>query len=467
MLSSVIYGQTISNSGFENWTFQTYYEDPVGFSSSNAFTFVNTGEPNVRKTTDAQSGNFAIELETVNTSEGPFAGAVFIGALEGQSVSGGVPFTERPDSLKGFVKYDVMPTDTAYVLVAFKFFGNPIGFCMVPFTGTQNNYEEFSAPIQWLAPIVSPDTLVTGIISSTLFNMPIPGSTITVDSLYFIGESTPYPNSGFEDWVGYSAEEPDDWFTSNAFSFSVGQTPVTKSDESYEGNYAIRIENTLTLWDDTLGFITNGAFGEDGPVGGMTIDSIPDVISGYYKYSPVGPDTAVARISLFYYNENTGVSELLEENFIHLLPANDYTYFEIDVDYFSLPEPDTLNIAFAAGNVDTDSSYAGLGSVLFIDALNVTYKPHIVGIDDNITNDDVKVYPNPASNRLFFEMYDLFNNDISVTIVNSQGRLVYTNKLKPAIDNQINIDVAGFKPGIYFYNMEVKDKSYNGKFIVK
>ena len=181
-------------------------------------------------------------------------------------------------------------------------YGAPLGICFIPFTGTQNGYEEFSAPIQWLIPIISPDTIVTAIISSTLFNMPIPGSILTVDNIHFIGASTPYPNGDFENWVEYSAEEPDNWFTSNVFSFSVGETPVTKTDDSYEGNYAIRIENTLTLWDDTLGFITNGTFGEDGPIGGMPIDSIPDLLSGYYKYSPVGPDTAIAGISLFYYS---------------------------------------------------------------------------------------------------------------------------------------------------------------------
>ena len=466
LFCSVSFGQTISNSGFEDWTYQTYFEDPVGYSSSNVFTFINTGEPNARKTTDAYSGDFAVELETVNTDEGPFAGAVFIGTMGDETILGGVPFDERPEALTGFAKYDVMPTDTAYVIAMFKVFGNPIGFCLFPFTGTQNNYEEFTAPIQWLVPVISPDTLVTGIISSTMFNIPIPGSTITVDSLSFTGTTLPFPNGDFEEWVEYSAEEPNFWLSTNIFSFALGETPITKTDDSYEGNFAVRIENKPTMWGDTIGAITNGTFGEEGPVGGMAIDSVPDLISGYYKYTPVGTDTALAGFSLYYHNENTGMTELLEQDFISLLPASEYTYFEIPVGYFSLPEPDTLNIAFAAGGIDSTSS-AGVGSVLFIDALDITYKPHIVGINDNITNEDVKVYPNPASGRLFFEVSDLLNNDISVTIVNSQGSTVYSSRFKPDFDNKINIDVNEYKPGVYFYNMQINNKNYNGKFIVR
>ena len=81
-------------------------------------------------------------------------------------------------------------------------------------------------------------------------------------------------------------EEPDDWFTSNVLSLAMGEASVTKSTDSYEGTYAIRIENKMNFYEDTLGFITNGTMGEDNPIGGMPIDSTPDKVTGYYKYMP-------------------------------------------------------------------------------------------------------------------------------------------------------------------------------------
>jgi len=464
---SAAFAQSIPNSGFENWSYKTFYEDPDLFYSTNVFSYALMGEPNVTKTTESQSGNYAVRLETVATSDGSVAGAIFIGELGEDGIYGGIPYTERPDSLKGYARYDITDGDTAYVLALFKKFGAPLGICFIRFTGTQTEYESFSAPVQWLIPIISPDTLATAVLSSTMFGQPVPGSMIIVDNIQFTGASAPYPNGDFEQWNEYSAEEPDDWFSSNVFSIAAGGTAVTKTEDSYEGNYAVRIENTLTLWDDTLGFITNGHFGEDGPFGGMPVDSIPDKLSGYYKYVPVGNDTAMAGISLFYYNENSGITELLAENIISLLPTDNYTYFEIPVDYFSLPEPDTANFAFAAGNVDNDSAYVGLGSVLYIDALEITYKPHIVGIDNNITETNHKVYPNPASEKLFFEVYDLLDEEISLTIVNSQGKVVCRNEFKPSEKQQIGVDVSGLPGGIYYYNFSIKDKNYNGKLIIK
>ncbi|MCD4665492.1 MAG: PCMD domain-containing protein, partial [Bacteroidales bacterium] len=329
--TQLVFTQDIQNSGFEDWTNQVLFEEPDQFTSSNILSYPSIGEPNVTKTTDAYSGNYAVRLETVAVDEESLTGAIFIGEPGDEAVIGGVPFTERPDSIKGYAKYNVPAGDTAYVLALFKKLGIPLGICLVPFVGEQTEYQQFSMAVQWLNPILSPDTLATGVLSSSMFSEPIPGSWIIVDSIHFVGASTPYPNGSFEDWNTFSSEEPDNWFTSNIFTLLAGEASVTKSEDSYEGNFAVRIESTLTMWDDTLGLVTNGTFGDDGPMGGMPVDNIPDVLSGYYKYTPVGPDTALAAIALYHYNETTGMTETLEENLIKLPAAEDYTYFEIEV----------------------------------------------------------------------------------------------------------------------------------------
>jgi hypothetical protein len=459
--------QQISNSSFENWTSILHFENPELYNSSNVFSYYTIGEANVTKSSDAQSGNFALHLETVETIEEILAGAVFIGDVQGENITGGLPFSEKPDSLKGFAKFNIMENDTAYVAVIFKKFGSPIGVCYAQFYGTQDTWEEFSVPAIWPVPIISPDTIAVGILSSTIFSEPVPGSTLTIDNISFVGATSPFPNGDFENWIEFASEEPDDWFTSNVLSLAMGEASVTKTTDSYEGTYAVKIENQLNFYEDTLGFITNGTMGEDNPIGGMPIDSTPDKVSGYYKYTPVGPDTAVGGLFLYYYNENTGETELLEEAFVILPAVNDYTYFEIELDYFSLPEPDTLNIAFASGNVIEDTSFVGLGSELYIDVLEITYKPHIVGLNNPEAKHSHRIYPNPASDIVYFEFKEVLSNEIVVSISDLHGKLVHKQKFNPLSVKQFDISVEDFTPGLYLYQIESGNNSYSGKVIIR
>ena len=186
--------QDIQNNGFEEWSVIQYYEDPVGYNTTNVITFFSGSTPNVVKTTDAYSGTYAIKMETVDTPEGVYAGAAFIGQPTDDFIQGGIPYDERPDSLTGYVKYNVSSTDTAYVAAIFKKFGAPIGISFAQFSGVQNDYLYFSVPVEWLVPIISPDTVAIALISSSIFAEPIIGSNLTVDKVEFKGPGDPFPN---------------------------------------------------------------------------------------------------------------------------------------------------------------------------------------------------------------------------------------------------------------------------------
>ena len=170
---------------------------------------------------------------------------------------------------------------------------------------------------------------------------------------------------------------------------------------------------------------------------------------------------------LYHYNENTGTSDLLEETFIKLPPVDEYTYFEIDVNYFLLPEPDTLNIAFASSNLTEYQTYIGLGSTLYIDDLNITYKPNLVGIEQRKGEITHQIYPNPASDKIYIEFQERLKNDISIQVINSKGVLVYHQKTNPLASKQLVIYVKDFAPGLYFYTIASGSSTYTGKFIVQ
>lgn len=467
-ISFSLFAQSIPNSSFENWSQQTYYDDLDQFTTSNPLTYVATETANVTKTTDAHSGNFAAKMETIGSAGGPIPGAVFIGQIGEGNINGGVPFIERPDSIKGFAKYDVQAMDTAYVAVLFKVFGAPIGICFIQFTGAQNEWEEFSAPISWLVPVLPPDTMATGIVSSTIFSQPISGSSITVDDVHFTGITTPYPNGGFEDWTELSGEEPDEWFSSNVFTIGSSGSSVVKTEDSYEGTYASKLESMLTIIDDTLAFVSNGQLGDDGPIGGMPVDNIPDKLSGYYKYIPDGPDTALVGVTLYKYNDNTGATTVLDEVILKLPAASEYTAFELPVFYDQYPLPDTANIIFSAGNIDNDSSYYGLGSILFVDALEITYKPLPTGIAKKLTKDDYKTYPNPAIDKLNFEFTEAFQGDVDITILNLLGKSELQETIIAQKSESFSLNISKLESGIYFYRVKNSGtEEFTGKFFVK
>lgn len=461
----IVQAQDIQNSGFENWTTIQYFEDPNGYTTTNYFTYFAGSEPNVIKTTDAVSGSFAIHMETVDTPDGIYEGAAFIGQPENDTFMGGIPYDERPDSLTGYAKFDVAATDTAYVAAIFKKFGAPIGVTFVQFYGEQGEYQYFSAPVEWLVPIISPDTMAIALISSSIFSEPMTGSSLTVDMVSLVGPGDPFPNGDFEDWIEFTSEEPGSWQSSNLFTMPVSDLSVIKSTNSHTGNYAAKIESHLTNFDDTLGFITNGYLGDEATEGGMPVDDIPEMLSGYYKYFPVGPDSATAGMTLYKYNTNTGQTMILDSAFIKLPAANEYTYFEIPVDYYSVPEPDTLNIVFGSGNFDDKNSYIGLGSTLYLDDLEITYKPHLVSVDDQSADEVPAVYPNPVSETLFFETFRELQREVSLKIFDINGHLVAEGVRQGM--NKMSIQVDHLISGMYFYHLTLSSGEHQGKFIKK
>jgi len=200
--------QQIINSDFENWS-QKIINEPDSFLTSN--TMVNTDSGNVIQVTDSYHGLFAAKIETVLSGNDTIQGMILIGTPGNQTINGGIPFTGTPDSISGYVKYDIQPNDTAFFIVAFKKDGIMIGQAVANFYGTQSTYKRFSIPT-YLIELNPPDTMVAIITSSNLDPPQIPGSTITIDSITFLHSSQQFPNQDFENWTEVeTGEDPVGW----------------------------------------------------------------------------------------------------------------------------------------------------------------------------------------------------------------------------------------------------------------
>jgi hypothetical protein len=367
----------------------------------------------------------------------------------------------HPDSLKIWAKYNIMTNDTANVIVFLKNNGATIGFGAFSFKGSQAGFTQYKMKITWLS-LLSTDTMAVIVTSSRLDGAKIPGSTLYVDDISFTNSLVPFPNGDFETWTSVNSENPDNWFDFN-FACLPGDTSATRTTDHYDGTYALKLKSVPLTIGDTMGYLTNGTFGSNGPKGGMPVSQNPSLITGYYKYIPVGLDTALGACFDYHWDPIGHVTQNLQTNFIKFLPTSTWTYFDIPFTYNGTPLTDTLNITFASGNAQ--GVFAGLGSTLFLDKLEIFYMP--LGVNEsNQTSGDISLYPNPSNGNCNLSM-DLSNEQsVLIELYNTQGKKVYSEKL----DNTSNVNhlnLSSLPKGIYFMNVKTRDKNYSRKLVIE
>lgn len=160
--NSEIWAQATPNASFEAWTTQGFpsYSDPDNWESANSQTAI-TGTFSCAKATsasDIHSGSAAVKLMTKQIGS-PFnqtvPGVVTTGTLPtsmGGTISGGIPYTLKPDSIVGWYKYTSVGGDNGFA--EFMLFGsaanNTDTVAKARFatpTSSVSTYTRFSAPL--------------------------------------------------------------------------------------------------------------------------------------------------------------------------------------------------------------------------------------------------------------------------------------------------------------------------------
>lgn len=141
-----------TNSGFENWVQGPGFEEPAGWITFNQFS-VFGGPVVIEKTTDANSGQFAMKLfnapSLVDLSPIDIPKDTLLGLAAFNDTEGGV-YTQRPWGFKVFLKHIAQQSDTALVVVGLKKAGeNSFAGGAVVLPGALTSYTEFIVPIQY------------------------------------------------------------------------------------------------------------------------------------------------------------------------------------------------------------------------------------------------------------------------------------------------------------------------------
>lgn len=182
------------------------------------------------------------------------------------------------------------------------------------------------------------------------------------------------PNGTFENWNSTPYEELNGWESGNRESVPrMGIASVTQV-SGYAG-FAVRMQTSIISGDTTFAYIT---MGDPKGYGGAPYSQQPTAITGYYRYSLPGNDTALI---LVIFKKNGSV---VSEDLFKIKGAGSQSTFAS----FSFPlslsvVPDTVIVAAAASNLMSGVAIEN-GSYLELDKLIFTGS----GITQQVPNNE-------------------------------------------------------------------------------
>lgn len=192
--SASLLAQDIPNAGMESWENFGNYENPENWDTPNEeISFFNVSVV-TKESLIVHSGNYAAKLQNEDVfAIGTIPGFMTLGdfSVDTQTgefiIEGGVPYTDRPSSLKGYFQYDPQNNEEC-VIGAFLFRRDEqnnvdtIGAGVFMTGENTGNWTEFSAPITYFSS-EQPDTLnIIALTSST--ESPTAETKLYVDDLW-------------------------------------------------------------------------------------------------------------------------------------------------------------------------------------------------------------------------------------------------------------------------------------------
>jgi hypothetical protein len=189
----------ITNSGFENWTTASHYEDPTGWATANSY---STGPfyP-VTKATDhypAAVGDYSVRIENNSAYPNDIGrGIIMSGTFAG---AGGAAFsvTGHPTSLTGYYKFAPLNGDTMFINIHLFKNGSDVTYGIFTSTASASSWTPFNISLsQSYISADSGSIIIAAYNANGPNNVPHGNSILYVDNLNFdnLITSVTYRNS--------------------------------------------------------------------------------------------------------------------------------------------------------------------------------------------------------------------------------------------------------------------------------
>lgn len=183
------------NAGFENWNSIGNRVDPADWNTLNPNTAILGVLTCTRASgADAHSGSYAIKLTTKSVFGITANGIASTGTLittPPYGVTGGIPFTGRPDSISGWYKYTPQGADQGFIqlMLTGTSITDTIGFVKVETpNATVSSFTYFSAPVTYYSSANPTNSI--WILSSSSGTNPVVNSSIIVDDIAMVFNPT-------------------------------------------------------------------------------------------------------------------------------------------------------------------------------------------------------------------------------------------------------------------------------------
>jgi hypothetical protein len=259
------------------------------------------------------------------------------------------------------------------------------------------------------------------------------------------------PNGSFETWTG---GEPDTWNTTNMNFLGTNFVTVTKDLSNPQQGTAsaqltvvtksvlfnpVTVQGVLTLGILDINLITQTA----SVTGGYSFTGMPQKLAGYFKYQPVNNDVCVVGMGLF--KRNNGVQDTIAFGVINLSGTfNDWSYFEVPIEYQQWIEPDTMNILIL--NSIPQDGIDHTGTKMWVDNLSFVYGT--VGIEGVTFAKDISIYAERNSSQLILSSTFEKQEKLAISLYTMGG--IETRSWKRTMQQSTErLDVSALPPGTY------------------
>jgi hypothetical protein len=277
-------------------------------------------------------------------------------------------------------------------------------------------------------------------------------------SLFGFSASAQIQNPGFE--CINTDNTVCNWGTGFVFPASLGNDGLLHTDsivfentrfdlptiDAHTGNQAIEISNAwnytqnipyagrILASNDSL-FSTYATF--------IPVTNNPQYFSFYYKYLPVGGDSAIASLKVY----DTATNEIGAGTIIMSSAASNYTLAQTNVVY-NMPNA----AAFVVVYFRTAINQINMGTRLLVD--DVSFQ-NVLATQNLVKDEAIRFYPNPAKDIITLNG----TKNSKVEIVNELGQTIIRQ------NNVKSIDVSQFSNGIYFLKVYQGNKVEVQKFL--
>ena len=274
----------------------------------------------------------------------------------------------------------------------------------------------------------------------------------------FLMQAQQLTNSGLENWsnliIYYT---PNNWGHTNILVPLGNPVTVKRSTDKRSGSYAAQLDTKVlntnpspdTLPDTIPGSIFTGVASLTTQVFGIPYTYRIAKVNFWYKYTPVGIDTAVCYAALFKRNGVTGLRDTIADGVFIMSGTNTgWLLGDLDLVYRSAEIPDTLGVIWG-------SSIPGKGipnSSLKIDDISVSMP---TGEQQDFPMGNlIEVYPSPANTSVWIKSlnFDLAGKIVEIYDINSR-------KIKSVLlsGGTSEIKIEELNSGIYFVRIMGED----------